>query len=215
MFAWNDQDWNGSAQIGYVMPTLSDESTGILAGTKVATSIGWRPVEAIAAGDLVLTFDGGLLPVKQVVRRQFWTDESDPADWPLKVPAGALGNRGDMYVLPRQLILVESDTAEAVLGDPFALIPAAALDGFRGITTVRPGEVIEAIELQFESEEIVYANIGALFLAPAAGDLLSQRESTYAPLGLEQANFLVDCLAEEDRGYVPVEEATAVFHNAA
>jgi len=164
MFAWKDTDWSAAATIGHVMPDLSDESTGMMAGTKVATAIGWRPVEAVAAGDMVLTFDGGMQPVKEVVRRQYWCTDSDPEDWPLRVPAGALGNRGDMHVLPRQLILVESDTAEAVLGDPFALIPAAALDGFRGITRVRPGEVVEAIELRFEAEEIVYANIGALFL---------------------------------------------------
>lgn len=215
MFAWKSKDWSQSATIGGMMPHLGDDSTGMLAGTKVATQSGWRPVEAICEGDLVLTFDGGLQPVKKVIRTQLFAAAAETADWPLFVPAGALGNREDMHVLPQQLILVESDTAEEVLGDPFALIPAAALDGFRGITRMRPGEVVETVELQFDSEEIAFANIGALFLCRGAGDLLDMATSDYAPLSMKQADFLVDCLAEEDMGYVPVKEAAQAFRMVA
>ena len=38
-------------------------TTGLVAGTRIATAMGWRAVEAIAVGDLVLTFDNGLQPV--------------------------------------------------------------------------------------------------------------------------------------------------------
>ena len=63
---------------------------GLVKGTRVATELGWRPVDAVAAGDLVLTFDRGMQPVV-AVRRRFLADLG-AASWPLSVPAGALGN---------------------------------------------------------------------------------------------------------------------------
>ncbi|MEQ8255971.1 MAG: Hint domain-containing protein, partial [Roseovarius confluentis] len=88
--------------------------SGLISGTKVATGMGWRPVEAIAAGDKVLTFDGGLQTITKVSRVGLWSgqDHCPRQFWPLEVPAGALGNREVMRVLPGQNIMVESDAAE-------------------------------------------------------------------------------------------------------
>ena len=144
MFAFGTNTWNRKGTetvIGlHADRMLAEVGCGLVSGTKVATQIGWRPVEAVTAGDQVLTFDGGLQFVTGVTRQIIWTggSQSDADTWPLHVPAGALGNREDMTLMPQQAVLVESDTAEAVFGDPFAMIPAAALDGFRGITRTAP-----------------------------------------------------------------------------
>lgn len=198
--------------------TLSEIATGLVAGTKVATKMGWRVVEAIAPGDLVLTFDGGMQEVKNVTRQVVWAggDLRDPDSWPLFVPAGALGNQADMSLMPGQAVLVESDTAEAVFGDPFAMIPAKALDGFREITPTAPSPRIEVVTLEFAQDEVVFANIGALFFCPAAVDIFSDRaEATYACLTLEQADLLVSFLEEEDMGRASPQRAVAAFRVAA
>ncbi|MCA1776857.1 MAG: Hint domain-containing protein [Loktanella sp.] len=198
--------------------TLSEIATGLVAGTKVATKMGWRVVEAIAPGDMVLTFDGGMQEVKNVTRQVVWAggDLRDPDSWPLFVPAGALGNQADMSLMPGQAVLVESDTAEAVFGDPFAMIPAKALDGFRGITPTAPSPRIEVVTLEFAQDEVVFANIGALFFCPAAVDIFSDRaEATYACLTLEQADLLVSFLEEEDMGRASPQRAVAAFRVAA
>lgn len=181
----------------------SVQTSGIVAGTKVASTLGWRPIEAIDVGDEVLTFDGGMQPVLDITREVLWrgTAACPKHLWPLRVPIGALGNQDPMFLLPDQNVLIESDTAEEVLGDPFALMPAQALEGVSGIRRIRPHQVLEVITLHFERDEVVFANVGALFHCPAYADqnLLntSEEEARYEPLPLTQACLLSDFIGRE------------------
>lgn len=181
------------------------QTSGIVAGTKVASTLGWRPVEAIDVGDEVLTFDGGMQPVLDISREVLWrgTAACPKHLWPLRVPIGALGNQDPMFLLPDQNVLIESDTAEEVLGDPFALIPAQALEGVSGIRRVRPHQVLEVITLHFNRDEVVFANVGALFHCPAFADqnllTISEEEARYEPLPLTQACLLSDFIGREAR----------------
>lgn len=207
MFAWKNTTWDTviTENRGDISkPKLDARTTGMVAGTKVATDAGWAPIETIREGQQVLTFDGGLQTVIAVTRHMLLTDSADVASWPLTVPAGALGNREDMTILPHQSVMIESDAAEDLTGDPFALIPGAALEGFRGIAQHRPSEWIEVIQLHFAQDEIVFANIGALFLCRAQADLISDLgASTYEVLPMETAEDLIDFLSFEDEGHAP------------
>ena len=173
--------------------TLAELASGLVAGTQVATQMGWRDVAAIAVGDLVLTFDGGMQTVAAVQRQTFTTGgDLAPADtWPIFVPAEALGNRDDMFLLSQQSVMIEADAAEEVFGDPFAMIPALALVGFRGITRVPPADQIELITLAFAQDEIVFVNTGALIFCPKSTDILDAGLSSYSALPLEAAKALV------------------------
>ncbi|MEZ5713784.1 MAG: Hint domain-containing protein [Paracoccaceae bacterium] len=148
--------------------------SGIVAGTRIATSLGWREAGAIQAGDKVMTFDGGLQTVIKVERRMLWSGTGPVPErfWPLLVPAGAIENAAPMLVLPLQGVLLESDLAEEALGDPFALIPAAALEGGAGVERVCPSDPIEVISLHFETDQVVFAEHGALLFCPSGGDLV-------------------------------------------
>jgi len=219
MFVWKNKSGGirRTAEVsGAYDGCVGDVRTGLVAGTKVATSMGWRAVEALAVGDRVLTFDGGLQVVIELRRQQVWACEEASYDsWPLNVPAGALGNREAMTLLPEQSVLVESDMAEEVFGDPFVLIPAAALDGFRGISRGKTLQQIEVISLHFASDQVVFANIGALFLCPRAGDIISDifeevPVSSYSALSMEDAGILVGFLQVEDEGYKPNDQRVAV-----
>lgn len=215
MMTWGTQHWKRHVKAD---ADLAQVGTGIVAGTKVATPIGWRPVEAIAVGDSVLTFDGGMRPVLSVSRNVVWTShDTDVCDWPLQVPAAALGNREPMQLLPGQAVMIESDAAEDLFGDPFALIPAAALDGFRGITPVAPPARIEVVTLVFAQDEIVFANVGALFHCPAATDLVAAAyaNSPYTVLSMDDADLLVDCLDCEAARPVNRPVAATAQHAAA
>jgi len=113
----------------------------------------------------------------------------------LEVPAGALGNQREMQLLPEQNVMVESDTAEDMFGDPFVMLPAAALNGYRGITRVKPHREIVVYTLHFEQEQVVFACSGALFHCPSdtLGSLLDMDQATaaYAALPIKDANELV------------------------
>lgn len=214
MFAWKNTIWNAETD-ETALPTLDARTTGMVAGTKVATNAGWAQVETIRAGQQVLTFDGGLQTIVAVTRHVLMADTKDIASWPLFVPAGALGNRADMTILPHQSVMIESDTAEELTGDPFALIPGAALDEFRGIIQTRPSDWVEVIQLHFAQDEIVFANIGALFLCRAQADLMSDgAPSSYDVMEMGTAQDLVDCLVFEDEGRAPSHDKTGATHYA-
>lgn len=197
MFAWNTATWNTAAGSDAPLPKLDARTSGMVAGTKVATRSGWARVETITAGTQVLTFDGGLQTVVSVTRHVLMADTCDIASWPMSVPAGALGNREPMTILPHQPVMIESDLAEEMTGDPFALIPATSLDGLRGITQSRPEAWVEVIQLHFEQDEIVFANIGALFLCRAEADLMAASVAGYNVLSVDQADDLVDYMMTE------------------
>jgi len=200
MFAWKNTTWEKNKTAGAALPKLDARTSGLVAGTKVATRAGWTAIENVQAGQQILTFDGGLQTVLSVTRHVLMADMKSAASWPLNVPAGALGNLEDMTILPHQPVVIECDLAEDLTGDPFALIPAASLEGYRGITCDRPSEWVEVIQLHFAQDEIVFANIGALFLCRAETDLMSDiGVSDYDVLDVSMADDLVDCLMTENR----------------
>lgn len=180
---------------------------GLVAGTEVATATGWRPVESIVEGDLVLTFDRGLQPVRNISRGLNWEEETvcPMSLWPLHVPAGALGNQKPMTLLPEQSVMIESDSGDMLFGDPFQLVSAADLDGVRGIERRIPRQGHLVIQLQFDNDEVVFANVGALIFCPSLGvvnmaDLLDARPEAaqYTVLTSDEAEMLMDCLEDED-----------------
>ncbi len=204
MFAWNNTAFETADHVASRRQdelALSQVANGIIAGTNVATPIGWRPVESVVAGDQVLTFDGGMQTVVAVERISVFPETHGESyeDWPLFVPAGALGNREDMVILAQQSIMLESDAAEALYGDPFALVPAAALEDFRGIKRVEPDCMVEVIRLRFAKDEIVFCNVGGLFYCPASSDILGELfgaavQSDYQVLPMADAELIVACL---------------------
>ena len=185
------------------LPEQVAVAAGLETGTQVATNTGWRANEDIVQGDAVLTFDGDLQKVCRITRRILWSSpEKAPKHlWPLEVPAHALGNQHKMNLLPEQNVLVETDAAEEQYGDPFTVLPAAALIGFHGITQVKPREEVVVYTLHFEQEQIVFSCSGALFLCPANDEdpLLHTDESAdeYKVLPMKQACHLVSSMKRE------------------
>lgn len=204
--AWDDAASFDGFLAAQRFETISNvgQAEGIVAGTRIATAMGWRPVEAIAEGDMVMTFDHGLRPVVSVSRSQLFAGRSAcPRHMmPLAVPPGALGNASPMLLLPEQNVLVESDLAEAVFGDPFALIPAAALEGYRGIDRITPHQRVEIITLGFEEEEVVYANgTGMIHCASVHGASFGAMMDEAAPYGvlpMDMARAIVAQMIEMD-----------------
>lgn len=182
---------------------------GVLAGTPLATPDGWRLVEDIGPGDLLLTFDGGPRRVQAVqsalieAGRSHWP----MSHWPLSVPPRVLGNSGRFRLLPDQAVLLDCDLAEDMFGDPFALIPAAALHGWRGILPEPPGAREQVLSPVMAEDEVIYAAGGALIWCPAdlpAGLPMGLHprgdRAGYAPLSLASARELVACLIAQDVG---------------
>lgn len=190
-------------------PTGREPQRGIVSGTRVAVPGGWRTVEDLKPGEEVMTVDHGPQRLLDLRRRALWSGpEPCPDDLsPLAVPPAALGNRTPLLLLPESLVLVESEVAEDSYGTPFVLVPAAALDGWRGIAPIAPHRRVETVSLHFEGDEIVYANGVGLIHCPTreATSLPAPRAnrpgrttSGYPVLPLDMARFMVACLIAED-----------------
>lgn len=92
---------------------------------------------------------------------------------------------------------MESDHAEALFGDPFALVPAAALIGLRGITAVdMPGD--SGLCPRFDQGQIIYAHGATLLFCPAT----SHADAVQAPLAIREARKLVERLIEDEEDAV-------------
>jgi len=193
----------GGAWSGGLAAVPFGTSAGMVAGTRVATPAGWRPVEAIVAGDRVLTCDAGMQPVIQVTRCPLWqgTEPCPRHLWPLAVPAGALGNAQPLMLLPGQAVVVESDVALALYGESHVLVPAAALDGFRGIERAQPQAPVEVVTLHFARAQVIYTAAGVLTHCPSmrsrtAADLFGDVDEVRLTLGDEDARFYLGCLPD-------------------
>ncbi|MCX7558909.1 Hint domain-containing protein [Sulfitobacter sp. F26204] len=184
---------------------LSVQTHGLMAGTKVASNLGWRSIEALTVGDSVLTFDNGMQEITEVRRQIFWMDAPDTAAaaWPVYVPVGALDNREEMILMADQGVVVESDGASDAFGDPFAMVPAHTLEGVRGIIRAAPAEQIELIAIYFAQPQVIYAEGGALIHCPtntvSLDAFLNADADAYAMLSPRDAAFVAECLVVEDQ----------------
>jgi len=184
-------------------------SHGLMAGTRVASNLGWRAIDALAVGDKVLTFDSGMQEITEIRRAHMWLDAPDTAEtlWPVVIPVGALGNREELVLLPDQGVMVESDAAQDMHGDPFAVITAQSMIGLRGIRRRQPLHRVELIAVYFVRDEVVYAEGGALIHCPrdmsSLDKFLEAGTQTYDVLSGEAAEELADMMYLEDEFMAP------------
>ncbi|MEO0752277.1 MAG: Hint domain-containing protein [Pseudomonadota bacterium] len=185
-------------------PAGGTQQSGLAATTTVATSRGWMAVGDLKPGDLVLTFDAGLQTVTQISRETPWMQAADcpQALWPLEVPAGAFGNAAPFHLLSGQNIMVESDAAEDMFGDPFSLIPASALLGLRGIEQVPPKDAMDIVHVYFAEEQVVFGEHGALYLCPSSRDMVDValhggHDPLYSILPLAEARIVASSLGDD------------------
>ncbi|EEW24114.1 Hint domain-containing protein [Rhodobacter ferrooxidans] len=137
--------------------------SGLTAGTLVETATGWRGVETLRSGDRVQSFDGGLRQVVGLDRG--WLLPGEAAL--LLVPGGAFDNCTDLTLAPDQHLLIDTEGDAELPDDAMALIPAAALVGFRGTSRLTKHQPVELITPLFADVEAIWTNSGTLLHCPA------------------------------------------------
>lgn len=128
-------------------------------GTQIATPDGPRPVEALVAGDLVLTADGRAVPVRLTVARALTRNQmmAFPALHPFTIPAGAFGPglpSADLTVSALHRILVRDATLQLY----FALDAAYVMA--RDLPQAHPTPVqdLTYVHLLCDDHEVLIAN---------------------------------------------------------
>ncbi len=132
-------------------------------GTVIETDLGPTPVEALKPGDLVLTRDNGLQPLRWIGLKRF--DSLDLARHPNLRPvhfaAGSLGRDlpyRDLMVSPQHRMLVTGWRAELNFGEPEVLVPAIGMVNGRDVTISEDAVSVAYYHLLFDRHEIVTAN---------------------------------------------------------
>jgi hypothetical protein len=145
-----EDDLTGVTDTGYV---TVDTIPCFVAGTMIATADGDRPVETLVEGDLILTHDNGLQPLRWIGRR---TVEAVDNMAPVHIKKGAFGNHEALSVSPQHRILVTASFAELWFGEPEVLVAAKDLVNGRDVIIDEGGDV-EYVHLLFDRHEVIYS----------------------------------------------------------
>lgn len=147
------------------------------AGTLIETADGQVRVEDLKVGDLVLTYDHGLQPIRWIGACSLSSDQLEAKERlkPILIRADALGAgypHQDLIVSPQHRVLVSSIIALRMFDCEDVLIPAnklVALDGIDIIDDTTNG--VTYFHFLFEAHEIVWSNgalTESLFTGPEA-----------------------------------------------
>lgn len=145
-------------------------------GTRILTARGDVAVEDLRVGDMVMTRDHGLQPLRWIGSKQVTADllHLFPQMRPVRISAGALGPdlpTRDLYVSQQHRVLVGGKIVERVLGEPEALVAAKHLTEIDGIDIDDSAQELSYFHMLFDRHEIVCsegAQTESLFTGPEA-----------------------------------------------
>lgn len=132
-------------------------------GVMIETAKGPVAVEDLKVGDLVLTLDHGLQPIRWCGQQQLSARHlaARPALRPVRISAGALGPdlpASDLLVSPQHRILVRSAVARRMFGADEVLVAAKQLTQIDGIAPDQAADPVTYFHILFDRHEIVISN---------------------------------------------------------
>lgn len=132
------------------------------AGTLLETADGPRPIESLEVGDLVMTRDNGLQPVRwKGTRHMAGALRLNPKLRPIRIRAGALGEgvpAADLVVSPQHRLLVRSRIAVKMFGAMEVLVAAKQLLSLEGVDIAEDLAEVTYVHVLFDRHEVVIAN---------------------------------------------------------
>lgn len=137
---------------------------GIAAGCNLRTPCGPRRVEWLRPGDLLVTRDNGLQPVRRIWQWRLTDEEmaEDPARVPLRFGARALGPMmpaRPVRLAPDQRLLVPGYRIAGQQDTPGCLLRAGDLAGqVAAVVPDRPARPVRYFVLLFDSHQLVCAD---------------------------------------------------------
>ncbi|GHG94984.1 Hint domain-containing protein [Pseudodonghicola xiamenensis] len=124
-----------------------------LPGTRIETVDGWRPIESVRPGDLVMTLDHGPQPLAMLVRRTAELRDGDERLAPVVLPQGCLGSGlpvRELRCSPQHRLLHAGAQNQC-------LVAAKALLARPGVSRGPARGKVSYINLVFPRHEIVFA----------------------------------------------------------
>ena len=123
-------------------------------GTRIATPKGARDIATLRVGDLVVTRDHGLQPIRWIQQRTVPALESFA---PIRIRPGVItGQDRDLLVSPQHRMLFQGYRAELLFGESEVLVSAKHMINDKYVTQETGGDVTY-IHMMFDEHEVVYA----------------------------------------------------------
>ena len=123
-------------------------------GTRIATPKGARDIATLRVGDLVVTRDHGLQPIRWIQQRTVPALESFA---PIRIRPGVItGQDRDLLVSPQHHMLFQGYRAELLFGESEVLVSAKHMINDKYVTQETGGDVTY-IHMMFDEHEVVYA----------------------------------------------------------
>lgn len=147
-FTYEVSSTTGASDVGFV--TLNSIPC-FVAGTHILTELGDRPVETLRPGDLVLTRDDGMQPLRWIGHRTV-AGTGDFA--PIRIAAGTFGAHHEVYLSPLHRVLIRDALAELLFGDAEVLVAAKDLVNGHSVRRAEVAE-IEYVHLLFDRHQVI------------------------------------------------------------
>lgn len=131
-----------------------------VAGTRIKTDRGPRPVETLRPGDRVWTMDAGFQPLRWVGQRTLTQAEqqANPQLCAVEIASGALGPnhpRRRLCLSPQHRVMVANWKAQLYFGETEVLVPALSLVNGSSVTRAPPQEGLCYVHLLMDQHHIV------------------------------------------------------------
>ncbi|WP_298557567.1 Hint domain-containing protein [uncultured Aliiroseovarius sp.] len=123
-------------------------------GSLILTDRGERPVEELRIGDMVVTRDHGLQPIR-------WMSHTTTAGVgrlaPIRIQEGAFGNHSALIVSPQHRMVYEGPQASLFFAEPEVMIPAVHLL-HSGCATQTDVDSVTYFHIMFDAHQVIFAN---------------------------------------------------------
>ncbi|WP_420859237.1 Hint domain-containing protein [Marivivens marinus] len=154
-----------NAGVAFTGTDLTFDNTNVVcftSGTLIETDRGPVPIEDISVGDLVLTKDDGLQPVRWIGSRKVGEDVlcQHPNLRPIRIAARSLGcglPKRDLLVSPQHRMLIRSQIADRMFGENEVLVAAKHLTAFDGIEIAEDQPTVTYWHFMFDRHQVVFA----------------------------------------------------------
>ncbi|KRS12512.1 2,3,4,5-tetrahydropyridine-2,6-carboxylate N-succinyltransferase [Roseovarius atlanticus] len=147
-FTYTVESANGQSDVGFV--TLNSVPC-FVAGSRILTECGDVPVEQLRAGDLVLTRDEGLQPLRWVGHREV---PGVGAFAPVRILANTFGEHNELWLSPLHRVLIRDSLAELLFGEREVLVAAKDLVNDRSVRRVEV-ETVDYFHLLFDRHQVI------------------------------------------------------------
>ncbi|MGA0616666.1 Hint domain-containing protein [Paracoccus sp. KR1-242] len=132
-------------------------------GTLIETPDGPVAIEDLVVGDMVVTLDNGIQPIRWIGARKLGSGALmlHANLRPIRIRAGALGDGlpvQDLVVSPQHRVLVRSRIAQRMFGTSEVLVAAKQLLDLPGVEIASDLAEVEYFHMLFERHEVVIAN---------------------------------------------------------